>query len=195
LKTLLESDALRAELPGWALRGVLCAASSAAQPALMGFQHPMEIAGMVAGVGFWVIVFAAWCAWRPNISHWNQSQAVVALKWAAWIKIGLTATGWALFALGGMMKFEALSQMGMLGMVDTLLGLASLAFVAWIAGLKGPEMVAAADSFEWTALTTVIEGFLMALVIVGIALCVWCGWRAWAGLGLRGNFPPARRVG
>lgn len=194
MKTLLESDAFRAELPGWALRGVLCALSSAGWAALMGFQDPVEIAGMVAGVGFWVLVFAAWCAWRPNVMRWNQSQAVVALKWAAWIKVGLTASGWAMFALGGAVKLEALSQMGMLGMVDTLLGLAALALVSWVAGLKGPEMVAAADSFGWTALTTVIEGLLMALVIAGLALCVWVFWRVCDGLGFRWNFPPARRV-
>jgi len=195
LKTLLESDELRAELPGWALRGVLCAVSSAGWAALMGFQDPVEIAGMAAGVGFWVLVFAAWCAWRPSVQRWNQSQAVAALKWAAWIKIGITALGWVMFALGGMTNFEALSQMGMLGMVDTLLGLAALALVSWVTGLKGPEMVAAADSFGWTALATVTEGLLMALVIAGLALCVWVFWWVCDNLGFRWNLPPARRAG
>jgi hypothetical protein len=189
LKTLLESDEFRAELPGWALRGVLCAFSSAGWAVLMGFQDPAEIAGMGAGVAFWVAVFAAGCAARPGIARWNHPQAVTALKWATWLKIGFTTCGWLLFGLGGMLNLEALSQMGMLGMIDTLLGLASLALVAFIARLKGPETVAAADSFGLTALTTVIEGFLMAGLIAGLALCLWVGWRACVMLGLRWDSP------
>jgi hypothetical protein len=194
MKTILESDEFRAELPGWVLRGVLCAASSAAWAALLGFQAPAEIAGMVAGVAFWVAVFAALCAWRPGPARWNQPQAVAALKWAAWIKVGFTAFGWLVFAAGGMLNLEGLSQMGMLGMVDLLLGLAALAVVSFAAGLKGAEMVATADSFGWTALTTVIEGALVALMIASIALCVWAAWRIWPLLKAKG-FSPARLAG
>lgn len=195
MRALIESEEFRAELPGWLLRGVLCALNSAGWAALMGFQDPVEIAGMAAGVGCWVAVFAAVCAGRTRIVRWNQPQAVAALKWATWIKIGITACGWLSIGLGGMLNLDALSQMGLLGSGDMLLGLAALAMVSFAAGMKGPEMVAAADSFGWTALTTVIEGLLMALVIVGIALLVWVFWRVRDTLGLSRKISPTRPAG
>lgn len=195
MKTLLESDEFRAELPGWALRGILCALNSAGWAVLIGFWAPVEIAGMAAGVAFWTVVFAVLCAGRNQFASWINPQAVAALKWATWVKIGITAFGWLLFWLGGVLHFEALSQMGMLGMIDTLLGLGSLAIVAFFAGLKGPEMVAAADSFGLTMVTTMLEGFAMAVVIGGIAMCLWTVWRLCDTLGLPLKFLPARRAG
>lgn len=188
MRALLESAEFRAELPGWALRGFLCAANSAVWAVLMGFQAPEEIVGMAAGVAFWVAGFAGFCAWKPAKVHGLHPEYTAALKWAVWIKIGITAFGWLLFALGSMLNSDALSQMGMLGMVDMLLGLAALAAVAFVAGLNGPEMVASADSLGWTALTTVTEGALVAVVLCAIATVLWIFWRESAGCGVNWKF-------
>jgi len=179
LKTLLESAEFRAELPGWALRGLLCAATSAFWAALMGFQSPAEIAGMVAGFACWVAIFAAGCAWLRRSAHWGQTRVVAALKWGAWGKVGLTVFAWLLFAGGGALQSDDLSQIGIVVSVDMLLGLAALALVAFAAGMGGPEAVPKPDSFGLTALTTVTEGLFMAMVIAGLALLVWGGWQVW----------------
>jgi hypothetical protein len=179
VKPLFESEAFQAELPGWTLRGMLCAANSAFWAWMMGFQAPAEIAGMVAGVAFWVAVFAGVCVWNPQSRRWRRTEIVAALKWAAWIKIGLSAGGWLVFAAASAVSAPDLSPIAMFGMVDMLLGMAALAVVAFMAGLSDPARVAAMDSFGWTALTTVVEGVLMALVIVAIAVVVWLVWRGW----------------
>ena len=195
MTTCFDRETLGRELPGWALRGVLCAASSAAWAVLMGFSAPAEILGMVLGVAGWVLAFAAFSAWTPPAAWWSHAQAVAALKGAVWLKVGLAAAGWLGFGLGGALHLEDLAQLGLLGMLDTLLGLAALALVSFTAGLKGPEFVAAADSFGLTALTTLTEGALMALVLAGLALALWVGWRLAARLGLNWKFLPAPRAG
>lgn len=192
MRTLFESEAFQAELPGWGLRGALCAANSAAWAWLLGFRAPAEIAGMVAGVACWVAVFAAGCAWTPRPARWRQPVVVAALKWAAWIKIGLTAGGWLLVGLANALGFENLSPMALLGTVDMLLGLGALWLVALLAGLGDPGRVAALDSFGWTALATVTEGALMAGVIMAFAALVWAFWQVGPALGLPGLFSPAR---
>lgn len=174
MKTLLTSAEFCAELPGWVLRGVLCAATSAFWAVLMGFQAPAEIAGMVAGVAGWVAVFAAGCAWLQRSPRWQTTSVVAAIKWAAWIKIGLTAGCWLVYLGASAIGFK---DMALLSLVDTMLGLVALAAVAYLAGMTGPETVATADSFGWTALTTVTEGLLMALVIASIAVLVWGFWQ------------------
>jgi hypothetical protein len=194
LKTLLESDEFRAELPGWLLRGVLCAANSAVWAVLSGFQAPEEIAGMLAGVVFWVAVFAAVCAWMPQAARLNQLRIVAALKWAAWIKIGLTAFGWLVFAGAKVSGIDGLAGVVLLGTVDLLLGIGALTLVAFAGRLSGPEQVAFADSFGWTALTTVTEGALMSLVIAALALGVWTAWWIWPRLKAVG-FSPVRLTG
>lgn len=194
MKMLFESEAFRAELPGWTLRGILCGANSAFWAWMLGFQAPVEIAGMVAGVAFWVAVFAGVCVWKPHSLRWPQSEFVAALKWAAWIKIGLSAGGWLLFAGASALSSNSLSQFAMFGMVDMLLGIAALSVVAFVAGVSDPARVAGMDSFGWTALTTVVEGVLMAVVIMGIALVVWLVWRVWGACRLHRSFSPVRNL-
>lgn len=174
MKKLLTSAEFRAELPGWALRGVLCASTSAFWAVLMGFQAPAEIAGMVLGVAGWVAVFAAGCAWLQRSPRWQTTSVVAAIKWAAWIKIGLTAGCWLVYLGASAIGFK---DMAMLGLIDTLLGLFALMLVSFLAGMTDPETVATLDSLGWTALTTMTEGWLMTLVIAGIAALVWGCWQ------------------
>lgn len=187
MKTRFDREAFVAELPGWALRGVFCAATSAFWAVMMGFSSAAEIAGMVAGVACWVGIFAGLCVWLPGAVNWLNRDAAVALRWAAWIKVGLTAGGWGLFCLGGALNSDPLAQMGMLGTMDTALGMGALWGVSFMAGVNDLGLPAL-DSFGWTALTTVTEGALMALVIGAIAAALWILWRLSAATGVNWKF-------
>lgn len=169
------------ELPGWVLRGALCAVNSAFWAWMMGFQHPAEIAGMATGVAFWVAVFAGVCAWTPRSAWWQQAQIGPALKRAAWIKIGLTCSGWLLLAGASLVHISGAEALAMFGMVDMLLGMAALWLVSRVAGIPDFDQISRLDSPGWTALTTVVEGALMAAVIGVLALAVLAWWR-WGGL-------------
>ena len=52
MKPLVDRETFVAELPGWTLRGVFCAATSAFWAVQIGFSSVAEVAGMVAGVVF-----------------------------------------------------------------------------------------------------------------------------------------------
>lgn len=173
MRTIWESEAFRAELPGWTLRGAFCAASSAGWAWLMGFQAPAEIAGMLAGVALWVVVFAAACARISPSLDGQPTEACTALKWAAWIKIAFTAAGWLVYAAASSARLHDLSQIAMLGTVDLLLGMAAVWTVSIVSGMGDPGQLAAANSFGWTMCTTVVEGALITTLILGIALGVW----------------------
>lgn len=192
MKAIWESEAFRSELPGWTLRGVLCAASSAGWACLMGFQAPAELAGMLAGVAFWVVMFAMACARMSPSLVGQQSEACTALKWAAWIKIAFTAAGWLVYAAASSARLHDLSQIAMLGTVDLLLGMAALWTASAVSGMGDPGQVAAADSFGWTMFTTVVEGALITALILGIALGVWILRRMLSAIHANGNVSPVR---
>ncbi len=180
MNALIDSAAWRDELPGWAVRGVLCAANSAFWAWMLGFQAPVELAGMAAGVACWVGIFAVLCVWTPPAARWAYPQFAAALKWAAGIKIGLTAAGWLGFAGASLVRTSGAEALAAFGMADVLLGMAALWMVSRVAGIPDIEQVARLDSFGWTALTTMVEGALMAVVIGLIALVVF-GWWRWGG--------------
>ena len=194
MKALWESAEFQAELPGWALRGTLCATSSVGWAWLIGFQSSSEFAGMAAGVACWVAVFAGICAWVTPAVPGSQLEWVIALKWAAWIKVALTASAWLCYAGASAVGLNDLSQMAMLGTVDLLLGMASLWVVALAAGLPDPGHVATADSFGLTTLTTLTEGMLMALLIAGLAVAVWIGRRMLVASASCWKFFPVRNA-
>jgi hypothetical protein len=181
MKALLESEKFQTELPGWALRGVLCAANSAFWAWMMGFQQPEEIAGMAAGVAFWVMVFAGLCAGAPLLERLKQPQFGAALKRAAWIKIGLMAVGWLAFVGASLVRTPGVEALAAFGMADMFLGMASLWLVSRAAGVSDLDQIGRLDSFGWTTVTTIVEGALMAVVIGAIALVV-LGWWRWGGL-------------
>jgi hypothetical protein len=181
MKTLLTSEKFQTELPGWALRGVLCAANSAFWAWMMGFQQPEEIAGMVAGLAFWVAVFAGLCATTPLLERLKQPQFGAALKRAAWIKIALTAVGWLAFVGASLVRTSGAEALAVFGMADVFLGMAALWLVSRAAGVSDLDQIGRLDSFGWTALTTIVEGALMAVAISAIALVV-LGWWRWGGL-------------
>lgn len=194
MSVMPESAEFRNELPGWAVRGVLCAANSAFWAWMLGFQAPVELAGMVAGVAVWAGIFALLCVWSPLPARWAHPQFAAALKWAAGIKIGLTAVGWLSFAVASHVRTSGAEALAALGMVDMLLGMAALWLVSRVAGIPDFDQVARLDSFGWTALTTMVEGALMAAVIGLIALLVLAWWR-WGGLArLKTIFSPVQSL-
>jgi hypothetical protein len=194
MKALLISAEFHAELPGWLVRGALCAINSIFWALLLDFRHPWEMAGMVAGVGCWVAIFAGICARVMRSGGWSL-RVGAALKAAAWIKIGLTVAGWLLLAtVSGLGLGGGAEQIAFLGMVDLMLGMAALWLVALVAGLGDPAKVAGLDSFGWTTLTTVTEGALMALVIGALAAMVMAGWKFREGLSARRPFPADRSM-
>jgi len=193
VKALLASPEFRAELPGWTLRGMLCAATSAFWAALMGFQSPAEIAGMAAGVACWVVAFAAASAAARAGGRAVWADAAAALRDATWIKVALTGMAWLVYCAAAAVGFSDLLQIALLGMTDVLLGLAALYLVAFLAGAGAPDRLAGLDSFGWTWAATVTEGALMAAVILALALLVFACRRGWAALAGHVFLSPARQ--
>lgn len=170
MKTLLTSVEFRDELPGWVLRGSLCAVSSAYWAVALGFNSPEEVADMAAGVVAWMAIFAGVCVHLQRQEGRSRIQVVSALKRASWIKVWLTVLGWTLMAIGGSGGNESVMASGLLGGTDVLLGMIALKVVSFLSGLDGAHAVARADSFVWTSLATMTEGLLVALVIGFIAM-------------------------
>lgn len=186
---------IRDELPCWLLRGVLCALTSFGWAYAMEFNHADEIMGMMLGVAFWVTVFALLTAWRPVHVAAGWERYGRALKLAAWIKIGLTLIGVpALLGLLDPNLGRWLSPLAATFSLDMLLGLAALQMVCVIGGFTDVTHIAGLDSVMWTALTTVIEGALMAGVIALMAGAVLGWWRLRGGTDKTMKLSPVRSL-
>lgn len=166
----------RDELPGWILRGSVCALTSFGWAVVAGFSHPAEIAGMLLGVAGWVAVFTLATVWLPEHGRGVWGRYGAALKRAAWIKFGFTLLGVpALLGVCGGLGTTVTALLGYAFTFDLMLGLAALSSTGHLAGGIKPEAIAQLDSGGWTAFTTVVAGALMALVIGLIALLI-VGW-------------------
>jgi hypothetical protein len=204
MRALFLSREFRGELADWTLRGVLCAATSAFWAALLGFTSVAEVAGMLLGVGCWIVAFALVGASARRTANAAASDRrrlkdgrgraglAEALGWAAWIKLGLTGVAWLLYGFAGFFGLQNLLQVALLGMTDTLLGIAALWAVSWVAGVVSPDRVAGLDSFGWTLLTTLTEGALMAFMIAGLAFLLVAFWRVRAAFGPALTLSPVR---
>lgn len=170
MKTLLSSPEFRAELPGWALRGSLCAAISAFWAVAGGFSAPAEIAGMIGGVAVWVALFAAAVTWARRSGASMPADAADALKTAAWIKVGLSVLGivGVAWPLAGSLMFLGPG-------LDLILGLASVNAVCWMAGATDAELLARLDSVTWAGWVTIVQGGMIALTITILtgAILIW----------------------
>ncbi|MBS0630542.1 MAG: hypothetical protein JSS11_01410 [Verrucomicrobia bacterium] len=171
MKTLLTSPEFRAELPGWALRGVFCALPSGFLAITGSFGSAREITGMVVGLVVWVMIFASRCAWLQRYADWDETPRVTALKRAAWIKVGLSALG-LLGCEAEVAGFRALALLQVLVFVDVVPGVMAVGMVSAVAATKAGLDVADTNSFGWTALITIAEGFLIALMIAVLACLV-----------------------
>jgi hypothetical protein len=194
MKPAIDSDEFLGELGGWAIRGTCCALLSGFWAVMMGFQHPAEIAGLVFGLALWIALLAAGCVWLPLPAAISRPQAIRALKVAAWIKFGFAVLG-ILAAVGTSNFCGPLRAFGMLGLVDMVFGLAALWSVGQLAGVSDIKHLSTFDSFGWTALTTVIDGALVALSIGAIAVAVLVWRRIAPKIAAWLNLPPARVAG
>lgn len=182
------------ELGGWGIRGVFCAALSFWWALVAGFNSPQEIAGVIAGVAVWVVLFAAYSAWWSGGLHPRGSRLVQALKVAAWLRCGISALGWLFYALGTLgSRPDVIIDIGTLGILpDGLPGYAAIAFVSALSGEANPGKL---DSFGWTALVTVVDGALFAIVLGALAVGVLLWWHWGQPLGRKLLFPSARSAG
>jgi len=179
----------RDELPGWALRGGLCALYSFFLAHLVGFNQPAEIAGMAMGVVVWVLLFAAGCAWLLQGGSAGWMSAVRALEVAVVIKFILMLVGFPLvFLLGRGIAPGLANTLGYIINLDMALGMAAI----WLVGQIAQTDIEKLDSFGWTALATFVEGALMAVVICLLALAVLGWWRWRAPSVLKQKISPAR---
>lgn len=195
MKAVIDCARFPAELGGWALRGSLCATVSFGWAWVAGFNSPFEIAGMVAGVAFWVALFAGYCAWSGLALRRGRETFARALKVAAWIKSGTSVAGGSLCLLMSVGPKNVIVDLGVMGvMPDCMLGLASIFLVTGISGLQ-MEALEKADAFGWTALITFVDGALFLAVIGVLALAVLLWWRFAPGLLAKLKLSPARLAG
>ena len=104
-------------------------------------------------------------------------------------------SGWDINALALMhadaeLLGRASQALGLPEPAAPLLGMAALWLVSQVGPFRNFEQIPGADSFGWTALTTVVEGALMAVVIGLIALVVLGCWRLTAGTDSKSEFFP-----
>lgn len=193
MKFSFDREAFGRELPGWALRGVLCAAPSAFWAVLGEFQHPSEIAAMVLVTALYITGFAWLSAGEFMAATSGRRTFVQALKMSAWIKpatIVFLGSAGAIFSgrvLNPEPWFAAMTP-------DMVCGLGSVSLVSWLAGMR--ELgVARLDSFAWTALTTLVQGTLISGLLAMLAVILFVWWRAWGWLRSQLEISPTRIAG
>ncbi len=93
MKLAIEHGLFARELPGWALRGILCALPSAFWAAITEFNQPIEFAAMAVGTVGWIAVFALFSASEVRQANDGRARFVRALKMAAWMKAALLPGG------------------------------------------------------------------------------------------------------
>jgi len=183
MKALLLSREFGGELTGWTLRGALAASIAAGWAIKGGFTRPMEIAGMIAGLLGWVIVFATFSGWGVRMGEKAPVLAVGALKRAVWVKLACSLTCGVIF-IGDRATSRAGDWLLNGGFIDLYFGIVSLAVVSLLAGVS-LEQVTHLDTFGYTALATLLHGALTTGAIAAIAATLF-GWR-WFGREVRGD--------
>ena len=168
----------RTELIGWGWRGGLCAAPSAGWAVVAGYGSGREILAMLIGVVIFIVGFAVLStevtARRPAWTGWLR-----AMNLAVWIKavapVALASIGVLLSAgdFGKMFPFAA-------GVPDLVLGIGAVSLTEWASGVR-METLATMDSFQWTLLTTLLQGALISGLLCalacGVKFVLWV--RAW----------------
>jgi len=170
MNRLLPSRFFLSELAGWTLRVGACAVWSFCCAYQSGFNSFAAVTGMLAGIAAWALAITWYCERRMRRLESEDFYLVRALKLAVFLKSGPT-----LIAFVGVLLWTALFP----GRHSPLV---NLAFV--------PEMITSAaayvlanpvvrwahlgvldgrDEFAWTALATVVNGALIAVLVAVIA--------------------------
>lgn len=191
MKPGIDRDRFVQELGGWVLRGIFCAGVSVGWAVVAGFRSAAEIAGMLAGITGWAVVFTAYCTWHGQESRRGPVRLVSALKVAAWIKAETSIAGGLMFAFLSLGPKDTMVDLGAVAVLpDCMLGLLSICIVAALSGTN-VDALARLDSLGWTALTTLVDGALFFLVIAVLAAGVIGWWRFGPDLLLKWKLSPA----
>lgn len=145
----------------WSGWGLLCAAPSFVWALQIGFGRIEALAGMAAGIAFYVLIFA-WFTSRPAVrTRVDASGLSRALHWAA----GLRAAG----------------SMLTLGYADLALGAVALQAVARSGRFVPPGVSEGGDALLAAFLITLVQGGLIVATLLLLAAAVWGGRALWRG--------------
>lgn len=148
-----EPLAFQAGLKAWAWRGGLCAAPSLVWAVMSNFQRPMQIAEMVMGVSTYVVGFA----WVTALPVYRVRVEPGGFGWALRVAANLRA------ALAPVMFFGP----------DMFLGALAMAGVAWMGRTLGVVRDLPLAGAGWTYFTTLVQGALVSVSMVLLALVIW----------------------
>lgn len=182
MNSIIDFKSFGREFAGWLGRGMLYASPSVFWAGMVGFTQPAEIAAIVLCGVMFVALVSLYCSWRSSGTAGDESEFVRALKIAMWVKIVPQAVALALLVLSSELRFRALECSILAFFPDMLDGFVSLSIVSRLAGLRDLQL-AQLDSFGWTALTSVLQGLLLTVLLVILAWCVIAGKKAWCGMG------------
>jgi hypothetical protein len=162
-----DSAIFKWRLTTWTWRGVFCAAPSFLCATLSaGLRHPSDFAAMFAGIATYVVAFA----WVTSLSAYQE-------------RIDSTDFGWA-------MRFAANARAclapGFLFGPDVWLGMVSIMIVrtgfgaigVWSVGSASPPLPS--GNFVIVYATTLVQGALVSITMLILALPIWGARRVWS---------------
>jgi len=162
----------------WGLRAALCAAPSFFWAYLRGYRQGVEIGGMVAAIATAAMAFG-WATARPFfINRVKPTGLGRALAFAVNLRTAVAAIGalhaccFLLFWAERMPKWVQVVP-SWVAIVDAACGDRVMRLVAAFGRAMhcstGPE----ADSFFWTYVTTLLQGGVISLTMLVLALLAW----------------------
>lgn len=160
MRRIFTGDGFGRQLMLWSLRGIFCAGPSYYWALVMDFRHPAEQLAMLAGVATYVLVFS-WVDTRLRSGAWADARD---LAWSLRMGASLRAIVAPLMVFGP----------------DVWCGFVALSVVERAASFFGVLDVPLANSFGWTCGATLLQGGLISVTMLGLAVGLWgarFGWR------------------
>ena len=177
MNAAVDRNRFERELAGWAVRGVLCAVPSAGWAFAAEFNCPAEYAAMTAGTAVWIAAFAGFSAWEAMQATAGRERFMRALKMAAGIKAALLVGVAIAWASAAGLKTPVGLWLGLGVFPDVWAGLGSVWLVSQPAGVGESLSLGQLNSFGWTLATTLVQGALISVPLVTLALGVLGWWR------------------
>jgi type IV secretory pathway TrbD component len=180
--------AFTTELAGWAVRGILCAAPSAAFAVGFFIRRPEQWIAMIMGVAAWVLFFAMVCDRLSKSASPKLRKLPPVLVIACWLKI--------FGAYGGILAFSA-SALFDVFTDRKCWPLASVVGLEFVAGYLVMEFThslanaltlgggADSEAPHWVLITTLLQGTVisgMLLILTPFAALLHRAWEMCRGL-------------